>query len=98
MTDAQIALWLIAVGFFELSALVLFSTFIIGREALALNTILKTGLITLSLGLAVQLARSVHYLNYGTYPVDVHFPLWVLKDIGGALILYYFAGIKNETK
>lgn len=93
MTDERVALWLIAVGAFEILALFVFSVFMIGGNALKLHRVLKTGLILLSLGLVVQIVRSVHYLNYGMYPVDRYVPAWALKDVGGSLILYYFAFI-----
>lgn len=93
MTDVVIANWLIAVGAFELLAILVFTMFVIDGKSLKLHWVLKLGLIAMALGLAVQLIRTAHYLQHGFYPVDHFVPAWALKDIGGSLILYYFAFI-----
>lgn len=98
MTDSQVALWLVAVGTFELMALFLFSVFVIEGGVLNLHKILKLGLMMLSFGLVVQILRSIHYLNFGYYPVDRYVPLWAMKDIGGALILYYFSFVWKRSE
>ena len=96
MTDAQVTLWLVAIGVFEAFSLIMFSMFMLGRKALALQPLLKTGLVLLAFGLVVQLFRSAYYLQFGTYPVDRYIPWWALKDAGGSLILCYFTFTQSK--
>lgn len=47
-----------------------------------------TGLCLFTFGLCVQVGRSMNYIKFDTYPVDEWFPLWITKDIGGAIMIY----------
>jgi hypothetical protein len=51
----------------------------------------KVGLITAGLGLVFQAGRNVQFLATGISPTDIDLPVWVLKDIGIALIAFYYA-------
>jgi hypothetical protein len=41
--------------------------------------------------LMVQIMRSLHYFEFGAYPTDTLFPLWITKDIGASLIIFDLA-------
>lgn len=97
MTDFQISFWLILMGVVELVAIfvAVFGVFLNDR---GLHKIQKTGFALMVFGLLVQLFRSTHYLMHGSYPVDVHFPLWITKDIGASILIYYYAFLHKEQK
>jgi hypothetical protein len=42
-------------------------------------------------GLMVQVMRSLHFFEFGAYPVDTLFPLWITKDIGASIIIFDLA-------
>ena len=84
----NVAGWLLAVLVLELIAIVLvaylsFSGFFEGMRIVA-----KIGIWMMTTGLMVQIMRSLHYFEFGAYPVDTIFPLWVTKDIGASLIVF----------
>lgn len=96
MIDAQVSFWLIAMGILELIA-VFVAIFVVFPSGYNLHPLLKTGFAFMVFGLVVQLIRSSHYLEFGAYPVDVYFPLWITKDIGAALLIYYFAFLHSKV-
>jgi hypothetical protein len=51
----------------------------------------KIGIFVMTMGLMVQIMRSLHYFEYGAYPTDTLFPLWITKDIGASLIIFDLA-------
>lgn len=90
MTDFQIVTWLtimLVVGAIAIASMLAFA---FTGDIKKLPKLLSTGLIILTVGLFVQIIRSMHYFEFGKYPVDYIFPMWVLKDLGGSLIIYYF--------
>ena len=93
MSDAQVSFWLIAMGVVDLIAVIV-ATLVLFTSDSPLAIMQKVGVAFLVLGLVVQLARSSHYLVHGFYPVDVYFPLWITKDIGAAVLIYYYSFIK----
>jgi hypothetical protein len=84
----NVGAWLLAVLIIELVAILLvaylsFSGFFHGMRILA-----KIGVWVMTTGLIVQIMRSLHYFEFGAYPIDTIFPLWVTKDIGASLIVF----------
>lgn len=84
----NVGAWLLAVLILELIAIGLvaylsFSGFFNGMRMLA-----KVGIWMMTMGLMVQIMRTLHYFEFGAYPVDTIFPLWVTKDIGASLIVF----------
>jgi hypothetical protein len=53
----------------------------------------KVGLIMASFGLVAQALRNIHFLMTGVSPTDADLPLWALKDLGIAIIAYYYLAI-----
>lgn len=51
----------------------------------------KIGVFVMTMGLMVQIMRSLHYFEFGAYPTDTLFPLWITKDIGASLIIFDLA-------
>jgi hypothetical protein len=47
-------------------------------------------------GLVVQVIRSIHFLQHGSYPVDHYFPMWLTKDIGACILIYYYSFIHGK--
>ena len=47
----------------------------------------RVGFLLLCLGLGVQTYRSIHFFQFGSYPVDHYFPTWCVKDLGFCLII-----------
>jgi hypothetical protein len=50
----------------------------------------KVGLILASFGLVSQGLRNIHFLVTGLSPADDMLPFWVLKDLGIAVIAFYY--------
>jgi len=50
----------------------------------------KVGLIIAALGLAAQGLRNIQFLVTGISPSDTDVPFWALKDIGIAIIAYFY--------
>jgi len=50
----------------------------------------KVGLIVAALGLAFQAIRNIEFLVTGVSPSDADLPLWALKDLGIAIIAYFY--------
>jgi hypothetical protein len=48
----------------------------------------KVGILMMTAGLVVQITRTLHFFEFGAYPVDSIFPLWVTKDIGASLVIF----------
>lgn len=83
--------WLLSVLVLELIAILTvaylaFSGFFTGMRILS-----KVGIFVMTSGLMVQIMRSLHYFEYGSYPVDTFFPLWITKDIGASIIIFDLA-------
>ena len=83
--------WLLSVLVLELIAILTvaylaFSGFFAGMRILS-----KIGIFVMTSGLMVQIMRSLHYFEYGSYPVDTFFPLWITKDIGASIIIFDLA-------
>ena len=50
----------------------------------------KLGLLVIMLGLIAQAGRNIQFLTTGVSPTDVDLPLWILKDVGVAIIAWYY--------
>jgi hypothetical protein len=96
MTDAEIAFWLILMGCVEMVAIFV-AVFYVFLHDKGLHQVQKAGFAFMVFGLVVQLVRSTHYLLHGSYPVDVHFPLWITKDLGASILIYYYAFIHQRS-
>jgi hypothetical protein len=97
MTDVEIAFWLVLMGFVEMVAIFV-AIFYVFLNDKGLHKVQKVGFAMMVFGLVVQLFRSSHYLMHGSYPIDVHFPLWICKDIGASILIYYYAFLHKEIK
>jgi hypothetical protein len=96
MSEIQVAIWLSIVLVVELIAVfVAFYLFTSERDD-DFHILLKAGLAMLVFGLLVQVVRSMHYLNVGSYPVDYYFPMWITKDIGACILIYYYAFVHKK--
>lgn len=93
MTDKAIVMWLAIMLVIEVSAIASLLWLAVSGSALKLNKMLAVGVLLMTFGLAVQVVRSMHYFEFGKYPVDKVFPWWVLKDLGGSLIIFYLTFI-----
>lgn len=84
----NVGAWLFAVLVIELAAIIAvafmsFAGFFEGMRPLA-----KVGIWVMTTGLMVQVMRTLHYFEFGSYPVDTIFPLWVTKDLGASLLIF----------
>jgi len=59
-----------------------FSGFFAGMRFLA-----RVGIWVMTLGLMVQIMRTLHYFEFGAYPVDRFIPWWAAKDLGASLVV-----------
>lgn len=83
----NVGAWLFVVLVIELAAIlvVAYLSFIGFFEPM--RTLTKAGLWMMTFGLMVQIMRTLHYFEVGSYPVDTFFPLWVTKDLGASLLV-----------
>jgi hypothetical protein len=96
MSDTQIAMWLtlsMVASFFFIGIAFVF-VFISGQD---MHILQKVGFALLVFGLVVQVVRTVHYLKFGSYPVDHYFPMWLTKDIGIMALIYYYSFINPKV-
>ena len=96
MSDAQVAMWLtisMVASFFFIGIAFVF-VFISGQD---MHMLKKVGFALLVFGLVVQVVRTVHYLEFGSYPVDQYVPLWLSKDIGIMALIYYYSFIHPKV-
>ena len=98
MTDQQIAFWLITAGVFEMAAIFIAIFVVFPSDEYGLHPVLKFGFALIVMGLVVQIIRSTHYLQNGFYPVDRIFPMWLVKDIGSCVLIFYFAYLHPKLK
>ena len=66
--------------------------FISGQD---MHILQKVGFALLVFGLVVQVVRSVHYLEFGSYPIDRHVPLWLAKDVGIMVLIFFYSFIHS---
>jgi len=88
MSHAMVSFWLILVMVVSLAALVLAGMFIHSQHWHSHAKTFRIGFILLCLGLGVQTFRSIHFLQFGSYPIDFYFPTWIVKDVGFCLMIY----------
>lgn len=96
MTDKQVAFWLIVMMIVEIFAVGIAFFCVFPQDSDHLHILQKIGFTLLVFGLVVQIVRSIHYLENGFYPIDVHFPLWISKDIGASVLIFYYAFINKK--
>jgi ABC-type polysaccharide/polyol phosphate export permease len=96
MNDVQVAFWLTLALAFQVIAIVVAFIFVFAKPE-GLHILLKIGIASMVFGLVVQIVRSIHYLDNGFYPIDRYFPLWLTKDIGSMVLVYYFAFVHKRT-
>lgn len=87
----EIKLWLILVLLIEVPAIAMVAMHIHLKAALyrmGFDRLMLVGMAMLTVGLFVQVGRTNHYLKFEKYPMDEWFPFWVLKDIGGSIMLF----------
>lgn len=93
MNDKQVAMWLSIMLVIELVAVFVAFIYVFARDSGHLHIVQKVGFASMVFGLVVQAVRSIHYLEHGFYPVDKIFPMWITKDIGACILIYYYSFI-----
>jgi len=88
MSHAMVSFWLISVMIVSLVALALAMMFIYSTHWRTHDKIFRIGFILTCLGLGVQTFRSIHFLQFGYYPIDYYFPTWIVKDVGISMMIY----------
>jgi hypothetical protein len=83
--------WLITVLIIELIAILTVAFLAFSGFFLDMRMFSKIGIFVLTSGLIVQIMRTLYFLDYGSYPVDTFFPLWITKDIGASIIVFDLA-------
>jgi len=83
--------WLIAVLIIELIAILTVAYLAFSGFFLDMRMFSKIGIFVLTTGLIVQIMRTLYFIDYGSYPVDSFFPLWITKDIGASIIVFDLA-------
>ena len=83
--------WLIAVLIIELIAILTVAFLAFSGFFSDMRMFSKIGIFVMTTGLMVQIMRTLYYLDYGSYPVDTFFPLWITKDIGASIIIFDLA-------
>lgn len=83
--------WLLSVLVFELIAIFTVAFLAFTGFFHEMRMLSKIGIFVMTTGLMVQIMRSLHYFEYGSYPIDTFFPLWITKDIGASIIIFDLA-------
>lgn len=58
----------------------------------------KVGLILASCGLLAQGMRNIQFIATGVSPSDADLPLWALKDLGIALIAFFYVWLAIRAR
>lgn len=90
MSAVLVEMWLMLVMGFSVVALATAMILTHSQYWQTLDKTFRVGFLLLCLGLGVQTFRSIHYLQFGSYPIDFYFPTWIVKDIGFCLIVYSY--------
>lgn len=97
MNDKMVAMWLMVALVFQVAAIFTAFIYVFAKADNGLHVLLKIGFASMVFGLVVQIVRSIHYLDTGFYPIDHVFPLWLTKDIGAIILVYYFSFIHSKV-
>ena len=100
MNDKLLVAWLAGMLVVELIAVFVAFFYVFTKDDNSLHIVQKVGFASLVFGLVVQIIRSIHFLDNGYYPIDHYFPMWITKDIGACVLIYYYSFIhgKGATK
>lgn len=63
-----------------------------------MRTLAKVGILMMTTGLVVQVARTLHFFEFGAYPVDTLFPLWVTKDVGTSIVIFDLMLLSHQMR
>jgi hypothetical protein len=80
--------WLSLVLAIELVAIVCVGYLAFGGFFGPMRMLSKVGVWLMTLGLMVQIARTLYFFENGSYPVDTYFPWWITKDLGASVIVF----------
>ena len=83
--------WLMSILVIELIAVFVVAFLAFSGFFSDMRMLSKIGIFVMTMGLMVQIMRSLHYFEFGAYPTDTLFPLWITKDIGASLIIFDLA-------
>lgn len=83
--------WFIVITIIDLSAAAIIFIGALSERMRLYPVWHKIGLITAVVGLVCQSIRNLQFVFTGHSPSDADMPLWVLKDVGIAIIAYYYA-------
>jgi hypothetical protein len=83
--------WLMSILVIELVAIFTVAFLAFSGFFTDMRMLSKIGIFVMTMGLMVQIMRSLHYFEFGAYPTDTLFPLWITKDIGASLIIFDLA-------
>jgi hypothetical protein len=83
--------WLIGVLIIELVAILTVAYLAFSGFFTDMRMLSKIGIFIMTAGLIVQIMRTLYFIDYGSYPVDTFFPLWITKDIGASIIIFDLA-------
>lgn len=98
MKSIDISTWLSIMLVIEGAAILFVGWLSVSGHVLQFPKILSIGILLMSFGLMVQVIRSLHYFQHGVYPIDTIFPFWILKDIGGSIMIYYYTFCYDTNK
>lgn len=97
MNDKQVAMWLAIMLVIELAAVFVAFVYVFARDSGHLHVVQKVGFSFMVFGLVVQVVRSIHYLENGYYPIDRFFPMWITKDIGACVLIFYYSFLHKRA-
>jgi len=83
--------WLMSILVIELIAVFVVAFLAFSGFFTDMRMLSKIGIFVMTMGLMVQIMRLLHYFEFGAYPTDTLFPLWITKDIGASLIIFDLA-------
>ena len=83
--------WLITILIIELISILTVAFLAFSGFFSDMRMFSKIGIFVMTTGLIVQIMRTLYFIDYGSYPVDTFFPLWITKDIGASIIVFDLA-------
>jgi hypothetical protein len=58
----------------------------------------RLGKWVLAIGLIAQAGRNIQFIHTGHSPTDAELPLWMLKDLGVFLVVFYWIKVKCKAE
>ena len=94
----SIAQWLLVVMVIETVAILCAAWLAFGGFFRGMRLLAKIGIFLMTMGLMVQVTRTLFFVEHGYAPVDSFFPMWATKDIGSSILIFDLLWLSIQSR